>query len=59
MASALAHVGWESCLIAPHRDRLLETYARRNQVQLERLSTLRCWAGWDWGDTRRNSRAMD
>jgi alkylhydroperoxidase family enzyme len=29
MASALAHVGWESCLIAPHRDRALEAYARR------------------------------
>jgi AhpD family alkylhydroperoxidase len=26
---ALAHVGWESCLIDPRRDRVLETYARR------------------------------
>jgi alkylhydroperoxidase family enzyme len=30
MASALAHVGWESCLIAPRRDRALESYARHN-----------------------------
>lgn len=29
MASALAHVSWEDCLIVPHRDRALETYARR------------------------------
>jgi alkylhydroperoxidase family enzyme len=29
MASALAHVSWESCLIDPHRDRELESYARR------------------------------
>jgi alkylhydroperoxidase family enzyme len=29
MASALAHVGWESCLIDPRRDRALESYARR------------------------------
>ena len=29
MVNALAHVGWESCLIDPHRDRELETYARR------------------------------
>src|SRR5215469_12065698 len=29
MAGALTHVTWESCLIDPHRDRELETYARR------------------------------
>lgn len=29
MVNALAHVGWESCLIDPHRDRELESYARR------------------------------
>jgi alkylhydroperoxidase family enzyme len=29
MVSALAHVGWESCLIDPRRDRALEAYARR------------------------------
>jgi AhpD family alkylhydroperoxidase len=29
MANALAQVGWENCLIDPHRDRALETYARR------------------------------
>ena len=29
MTSALAHVGWESCLIDPRRDRALEAYARR------------------------------
>jgi alkylhydroperoxidase family enzyme len=29
MASALAHVSWENCLIDPHRDRVLESYARR------------------------------
>ena len=28
MASALAHVGWENCLIDPHRDRAVGTYAR-------------------------------
>jgi len=29
MGGALAHVDWENCLIDPHRDRALETYARR------------------------------
>lgn len=29
MASALEHVAWEPCLIQPHRDRALESYARR------------------------------
>jgi AhpD family alkylhydroperoxidase len=29
MAAALAHVTWETCLIDPHRDRALESYARR------------------------------
>src|SRR5712691_1130542 len=29
MAHALEHVAWESCLIEPHPDRALETYARR------------------------------
>jgi hypothetical protein len=29
MASALAHVSWENCVIDPRRDRALEAYARR------------------------------
>jgi alkylhydroperoxidase family enzyme len=29
MASALEHVAWESCLVNPHSDRALESYARR------------------------------
>jgi alkylhydroperoxidase family enzyme len=29
MASALEHVAWETCLVEPHRDRALESYARR------------------------------
>ena len=29
MADALQHVAWESCLIEPHPDRALESYARR------------------------------
>lgn len=29
MPSALAHVAWENCLVEPHSDRALETYARR------------------------------
>jgi alkylhydroperoxidase family enzyme len=29
MAGALLHVGWEDCLFDPHRDRTLESYARR------------------------------
>jgi AhpD family alkylhydroperoxidase len=31
MVTALQHVAWESCLIEPHRDRALESYARRKQ----------------------------
>jgi alkylhydroperoxidase family enzyme len=29
MATALQHVDWETCLIEPHSDRALESYARR------------------------------
>ena len=29
MASALEHVAWEQCLVEPHPDRALESYARR------------------------------
>jgi alkylhydroperoxidase family enzyme len=29
MASALEHVSWETCLVEPHPDRVLESYARR------------------------------
>src|SRR5580704_11728499 len=46
MVSALADVGWESCLIDPRRDRALETYARRKTGV--RLPTVRYFSSVPW-----------
>jgi AhpD family alkylhydroperoxidase len=46
MAGALEHVAWETCLIEPHRDRALESYARRKMGMP--FPTLRYFTSVPW-----------